>query len=132
MTDTVQQTMKKAERLAIKIKKKINRNDLDFSVQTSISTADPGQIYYAMQITSVAEGVAPMTFIDKDPVKFIEKIEAQVGNIDEKVIEKAYHEAQIAHAKRTIKFHEERIEEITADDSELQEGEIVDETNTEK
>lgn len=113
MNDSIKQTMAKAEKLAIKIKKKIKRNDLDYSVQVSMSTSDPGQLYYALQITPVAEGIKPMTFIDKSPTAFIEKIEARLEDIDAEKIEIAYHESQIAHAKRTIEYHEESIKELT-------------------
>lgn len=125
MKDNIKQTIYEVEKLAIRLKKKAKRNDLDFSVQVSLSTADPGQIYYALQLTPVADGVAPMTFIKKSPEELIEAIKAQLDNIDEVAIEKAYHEAQIAHAKRTITFHEERIDEITTKDEEPQEGEVV-------
>lgn len=122
MSDTIKQTMLKAEKLAIKIKKKIKRNDLDFSVQVSLSSQDPGKIYYALQITPVAEGIAPMTFIKQSEEEFIEAIEAQLENLDAQVIEESYHESQIAHAKRTITFHEERIKSMKEQATEENDG----------
>lgn len=117
----IKEVMQKAERLAIKIKKKIKRNDLDFSVQVSVSSQDPGTVYYALQITPVAEGIAPMTFIDPDADKFIEKIEKQLENLDPTMVEKEYHKAQITHAERTITFHKERITEIDKENEEPKE-----------
>ena len=126
MTDNIKQTILKAEKLAIKIKKKLNRNDVDFSVQVSLSSADPGKIYYALQLTPLADGTAPITFIKTDADKFIEAIEAQLENLDTEAVEVAYHEGQINHAKRTITFHQERIDEIKNEDKEPVEGEVID------
>ena len=117
----IKEVMLKAEKLAVKIKKKVKRNDLDFSVQVSVSSQDPKKIYYALQITPIAEGIAPMTFIDSDADEFIAKIERQLENLDPNLIEKEYHKAQITHAKRTITFHEERITEIDKENEEPKE-----------
>ena len=131
MADNIKQTILKAEKLAIKLKKKLKRNDLDFSIQVSLSSADPGKIYYALQLTPVADGVAPMTFIKSDPDKLIEAIEAQLEKVDTAAVEVAYHEGQINHAKRTITFHQERIDEIKQDGDGIQEAEIVSEPTEE-
>jgi hypothetical protein len=125
MKDTIKQTIYEVEKLAVKFKKKLKRNDIDFNIQVSLSTTDPGQIYYALQFTSVAEGVAPITFIKKTPEDLITAVQAQLDSIDTAAVEKAYHESQINHAKRTITFHEERIEEIDKEKDEPQEGEVV-------
>lgn len=124
MTDTIKSTILKAEKLAIKYKKKVKRNDIDFRIQVSLSSADPGVIYYALQFTSLAEGVAPVTFLKANAEEFIEAIEAQLKIIDDTAVEVAYHEAQIYHAKRNIKFHEERIEEITKGDEDVEEQKV--------
>lgn len=125
MTDTIKKTIYDAEKLAIKFKKKLKRNDVEFNIQISLSSTDPGQIYYALQFTSVADGVAPITFIKKSPEELIAAIEAQLENIDTDQVEKTYHESQINHAERTIKFHKERIEEIDKEKDEPREGEVV-------
>ena len=113
--------MLEAEKLAIRIKKKLKRNDLDFTVQVSLSSNDPGKIYYATQITPVAEGIAPMTFIAPNGDELIAKLKDALDNkLDPEQVEKAYHESQIHHANRTIKFHEERIKEIEEPEEEEQ------------
>lgn len=113
MTDTIKTTLLEAEKLAIKIKKKAKRNDLDFTVQVSISSNDPKQTYFAAQITPFAEGIAPQTFIAKTGEELINKMQAALdGKVSPSQIERAYHESQIAHAKRTIEFHESNIKTI--------------------
>lgn len=131
MADNIKQTMQKAEKLAMKIKKKARRADIDYSVQVSMSSTDPGVIYYALQLTPLADGLAPMTFIKKTPEDLITAIEAQIDNLDEAYIEKAYHEAQITHAERTIKFHQERIVQIQEEQNAPKEAEIVEDVKAE-
>lgn len=131
MADNIKQTMQKAEKLAMKIKKKARRADVDYSVQVSMSSTDPGVIYYALQLTPLADGLAPMTFIKKTPEDLITAIEAQIDNLDEAYIEKAYHEAQITHAERTIKFHQERIVQIQEEQNAPKEAEIVEDVKAE-
>lgn len=126
MADTIKKTIYDAEKLANKFRKKLKRNDVEFNIQISLSSADPGQIYYALQFTSVADGVAPITFIKRSPEELISSLETQLEKIDTDEIEKTYHESQINHAERTITFHKERIEEINKAKNEPQEGELVD------
>lgn len=131
MADNIKQTIQKAEKLALKIKKAAHRADLDYSIQVSMSSADPGVIYYALQLTPLADGLAPMTFIKKTPEDLITAIEAQLENLDEAYIEKAYHEAQVTHAERTIKFHQERIAQIQEQENAPKEAEIVEDVKAE-
>lgn len=113
MADTIKNTLFAAEKLAIKIKKKARRNDLDFTVQVSVSSNDPKSVYYAAQITPFAEGIAPQTFIAKSGQELLDKMQAALdGKVSPSDIERAYHESQITHAKRTIEFHEGNIKAI--------------------
>lgn len=131
MKDNIKQTIYEVEKLAIKLKKKVKRNDLEFTIQVSLSTVDPGQIYYSLRFTSMVDGVAPMTFIKKSPEDLVEALKAQLDNLDEEAVERAYHAAQIEHASRTITFHEERLEEMITLKQGVPEAEIV-EDGTEK
>lgn len=122
MVDTIKNTLLEAEKLAVKIKKKAKRNDLDYSIQISVSAADPKTIYYAAQITPMAEGIAPQTFIAKDGDQLLKKMQDALDlKMSASQIEKAYHEAQMKHAERTVAYHKESIEKL--DKEENEEGE---------
>lgn len=107
----MQEDLKKIERAVVRLRNKLNRADLEYNVQAAISSVDPTKVVYAAQLTSVAKGLAPLTFIG-EPDDLVRRIKATAKKLNEEEVEKAYHEAQIVACRRTIKYHEERVEEI--------------------
>lgn len=104
--------LQKLEKLAIKLVNKLKRRDLDYTIQASINSTDRTVVRYAVQITSPANGLMPITFIGLTPEELFDKIKVATKNIDYDKVEEAYHEAQILACERTIQGHKERIEEI--------------------
>lgn len=104
--------LQKMERAIVRLRNKQNRSDLDYTVQISISSVDPGIVRFAAQLTAPAQGLQPVTFIGDSAVEITEQIKEYTKTFDDKKIEKAYHAAQIKACNRTIKFHEERIDAI--------------------
>lgn len=104
--------LKKIEKFVLKLRNKMKRADIDYTVQLSRNSADPGKIRYAISMTAPANGLAPVVFIADSSDEIIEQLKASAKKIDYAAIEIAYHEAQIEACKRTILGHEERIEAI--------------------
>lgn len=129
-------SLRKVEKVVVKLRNKMNRADLNYTVQVSVNSVDPTKLAYAAQITAPAEGLAPVTFISYESMDdLISKIKTATKGIDYEEIEKAYHAAQIEACQRTIAFHEERVKAIdNPEEAETNEGEGVEsgeETNTE-
>lgn len=119
--------LKKIEKALLKLRNKIKRADLDYTVQISINSTDPGTVTYAAQLTSPARGLAPVTFIKSSAEELIADIKAATKELNYDEIEKAYHEAQIEACKRTIEGHEERIKAIAEGDTVVENLERIDE-----
>lgn len=113
MADTTLTKLKQAEKALVKLRNKIKRADLDYTVQVSISSTDPQTVVYAAQMTSPANGLAPVTFLSNtSPEDLIEKIKEATKHIDYDAVEIAYHKAQMEACDRTKQGHEERINQI--------------------
>lgn len=111
--------IRKAEKAVVKLRSKLKRVDLNYTVQVSVNSTDPTKMAYAAQMTSPAEGLAPITFISYESIDdLVEKIKLATKGIDYKEVEKAYHAAQIEACHRTIAFHNERLETIDAPEEE--------------
>lgn len=104
--------LEKIEKVAYKLRNNMKRADIDFTVQVSRNTADPGTTRWALSMTAPANGLSPIVFIAYSPEELIEQIKSATKNIDYKAVEIAYHNAQIDACNRTIQGHQERIELI--------------------
>lgn len=104
--------LKKIEKVVLKLRNKMKRADIDYTVQLSRNSADPGKIRYAVSMTAPANGLAPVVFIADTSEELIKQVKESAKNIDYAAIEIAYHEAQIKSCERTIIGHQERIEAI--------------------
>lgn len=122
MSDVLAQNLRKVEKAMVKLKNNLNRADIDYTVQASISSTDPTVTRYAAQMTPPANGLAPITFIAASPEELVEKIKLAAKGINYKTVEIAYHKGQIEACKRTIQGHEERITEVEKEDDDATEA----------
>lgn len=112
--DNIPQSLKRIEVATVKLIKKLpKRPDVDYTVQTSINSTRPKTVDWAVQITPPAQGLAPITLIGKTPESLIERLTEYAKYIDYDEVEVAWHKAQVDAAKRTIDFHEERVQRIS-------------------
>lgn len=109
------------EKAVVRLRNKLNRVDINYNIQISISSTDPEHVTYAAQLTSPAEGLAPMTFIADSAEEIITQIKVTTKSINQEKVEIAYHKAQIKSCERTILGHEERIKAIENPDPEVEE-----------
>lgn len=109
---TPAEELKKIEKATVRLRNKIKRADLDYTVQISIASTDPTVLRYAAQLTSPAKGLAPITFISLSVDDLVKKIKEATKHLNYDEVEIAYHKEQIEACKRTITGHEEAIEAI--------------------
>lgn len=113
MADRITNDLQKIERAMNKLRNKLKRADLDYTVQFSIDSTNPTKVVYAAQMTALAQGLRPATFISHVGVdNLIEQIKGFTKELNWEKLEIAYHQGQIHAATNTIKSHEEAIEEI--------------------
>lgn len=111
-------TLQKIEKVAYKLRNNMKRADIDFTIQASRNTTDPGITRWALSMTAPANNLAPIVFISLTPEDLIEQIKGSIKTLDHAAVEKAYHEAQIQACERTIEGHKERVKAIDAGEAE--------------
>ena len=112
MSKDIGKNLHDAERAMNRLRNKFNKVDSDYVVQISISSVDPGTVKYAASLTAPANGLQPVAFIADTAQDLVKQIKAFTKNVDYKMIEIAYHKAQIEACHRTIQGHEDRIKEL--------------------
>lgn len=124
------QELREMERAFAKLRNKLKRADLDYTVQVSINSTDPQTVVYACQMVAPANNLAPIRIIATSASELMAKIKVATENIDLKAVEIAYHKAQIDACDRTKLGHQERLAEIEIEASEETENVETEETNT--
>lgn len=113
MEDKVVTGLLKAEKLVQKIKKKVKRNDLDYTIQAVVESINIGEVKYAVRITPINESVGPMVFVADSVKELNEKLQYRLDNgLDADDIEINYHESMLKNLSNTFDFHKMRIEQI--------------------
>lgn len=102
----------KARNLVNKIVKKFKRNDLDYTVQLSISSVHPDSIKYCAQIEAPANGLQPITFVKDSYKELIDALELAEKGLNQDEVDKAYYNSQIEASKAKIKYFEDKIKEL--------------------
>lgn len=117
------------EKLAKKlIRKSLKNNTLDYTLQITVSSLEPGKLKYAAQISSPEKGVQPITFI-YDNYKLLEgSLEEAIKELNPYKVEESFHENRINTYKNKIQQHEARLTILK--DPEFK-GDNVDEDGTE-
>ena len=106
----MEKELKSARILVNKIIKKLKRSDIDWTIQTSISSVEPDLIYYSCQIEAPANGLAPLTWVKTSWLELEKALKATAEHLSEEDIEIAYHKAEIERAQRRIDYHQEYLE----------------------
>ena len=104
--------MKKARNLVNKIVKKLGRADIDWVVQTSITSVHPEKLNYCVQIEAPANGLAPITFVKETWGELEEALKKAEKELDTKAVEKAFIASQIKMSEEKRKFFEEKLREL--------------------
>lgn len=94
------------------IRKSLKDNTLDYTVQFTMSSTDPGKVQYAAQISSPAAGVQPIYFVFDTFNDLKASLEAAEKNLNRKEVEKVFHQNRINKYKERIQAHEERVVQI--------------------
>lgn len=102
--------LKEIEKLIVKIKNKMKRSDLDYTVQFSMSSIEPGKAKYSLQISPPEDNLEPVTFI-KNSYEDL-RTAASIGSqaLDADKVKKSYHLAKAADFRKAAKYHEDKAE----------------------
>lgn len=99
-------------KLVNQILKNLNRNDLDWTVQVSISSIEARGLTYSCQIQSPSNTLRPITFIKKSYEELKEALELSAKELNADQVALAYHNAEIQRSKEKLDFHKQEVEEL--------------------
>lgn len=119
----------KLEKLTNKVvKKSLKDRTLDYTVQFSVSSLEPGKVKYAAMITSPARGVQPIVFSFDKFEDLKASLEEAATSLDKSKVELTFHQSRINTYKTKIQAHEQRMAQIESgedeDDEEIEMEEV--------
>ena len=98
------------EKLAKKvIRKSLKDNTLDYTIQFTVSSLEPGNVKYAALITSPANGVQPITFVYDSFDLLKAALEESEKEFNRQKVEVAFHNSRINTYETKILAHKERV-----------------------
>lgn len=117
--DEVKKSLLEAEKLVVKIKKKVRRQDLDYTIQYVMDSTNPGVLKYGLIITPINEATGPMKFVASTGKELLEKLKYRLDNgLDQVEMQKDFHKFTIANIKKTIQYHEEQLKVLEQQEQE--------------
>jgi hypothetical protein len=110
---TAAEQLSELERITKKvIRKSLKNNTLDYTVQITMSSLEPGKIKYACQITSPAQGVQPITFIF-DSYELLEASLREAENeLNPRKVEITFHQNRVNTLRSKADQHEARAKQL--------------------
>jgi len=105
------------------LRKSLKDNTLDYTVQITTSSLEPGKIKYAAQISAPAKGVQPITFIYDNYEMLKASLEESEKELSKKKVEITFHQSRINSYNNKVKQHEERMKQL--EDPEYEEDEDI-------
>lgn len=101
------------EKLANKvIRKSLKNNTLDYTIQFTMSSLEPGKVKYACQITSPAQGVQPITFIFDDYKTLESALKKAAKDLNPREVEIAFHDNRINTLRNKADQHQARKDQL--------------------
>lgn len=110
---SVPEQLQKLEKLVKRvIRKSLKDNTLDYTVQFSVSSLEPGKVQYAAMITSPAKGVDQITFV-YDSYELLEAaLKESENEFSRQKVEIAFHKNRINSYENRIDQTKDRIKQL--------------------
>ncbi len=122
VNNSAREQLLKLEKIVKKvIRKSLKNNTLEYTVQISVSSLEPGKLHYTAHISSPAAGVQPVTFGYPNFDMLLAALQEAEKQYNPTEVEIAFHENRMNVYKNKIKQHEKRVEELKNPDQESDE-----------
>lgn len=122
-TDTVAESVLQLEKLVRKvIRVAFKDNTLDYTVQISTSSLEPGKVKYGFMINGLKKEIQPiaMSYYSYADCKAV--LEGLLLEVNPVEVEKMFHQGRINVYNHAISSHQERLEEIEKNGLEPDDG----------
>ena len=108
--NSAKEQLLKLEKLVKKvIRKSLKNNTLDYTVQITVSSIEPGKLKYAAHISSPAPGVEPVTMVFDSYGLLEGALEESVKEFSPRKFEIAFQQNRMNTFKNKIAQHEKRV-----------------------
>lgn len=115
------------------IRKSLKNNTLDYTVQITVSSLEPGKLQYAAHISSPASGVNAITFVYDTFDLLLAALKEAEKEFNPQKVELAFHANRINNYKNKIKQHEKRVETLESPDYDPEtDGILLEEVKTDE
>lgn len=91
------------------IRKSLKNNTLDYTVQITTSSLEPGKVKYAAHISSPANSVQPITMVYDTFDLLLAALEEAEKQFNPRMVEIAFHNSRMNSYKSKIQQHEHRV-----------------------
>lgn len=111
--NSAREQLLKLEKLTQKvIRKSLKNNTLDYTVQITVSSLDPGKLQYAAHISSPASGVNQITFVYDSFDLLLAALQEAEKEFNPTKVEIAFHENRMNVYQSKINQHKERVKTL--------------------
>lgn len=107
----MEKEFQKAEKLINKILKRLGDATLEWTLQISKNTANPGHISYSCMI-EVSDRLQPITWVCDSWEDLFEHLDKAGKELNRDMVDVAYMQGEIARCDRLKAYYSERIEEM--------------------
>lgn len=107
----MENNFKKAKVLINKILNNLGDSSLDWTLQVSENTANPGKITYGCMI-HVSDRLEPLVWTCESWDELLEKLKKASKELNEDMVQIAYFQGEINRCDRLKHYYEEKIKEV--------------------
>lgn len=123
---TYSESLQELEKLTKQIiRKSLKDNTLNYTVQITRSSVEPGKTKYAVHIDSPRLGVQPITFVHENYEVLKGVLEESITTINKRAIEIAFHEDRINMLENRLLAHKERKVILESGEGDLEEDDDI-------
>lgn len=108
----MEKQFKQAKLLINKILKQLGDATLDWTIQVSENSVNPGKTNYCAMVHTPSDRLEPISWVCDSWEELLSELEKASKELNLDLVDIAYHKSEIERCERLSKYHNEKIKEI--------------------